>query len=223
MATAQGDPHSVVLRMAAAQVNRRVAFDMADADFSRLIEAGRIVILRGVFAPDQILDLRRQITDWGRSHEEFPPGQSASRPGFNFHRRDDGGQPSHLPHLFHVFGFGAHADLPVTLRAAILDTRDLLLDLHNRLAGTAFDLRSGNVKTAVLPPPQGRRLSGRARASLSTPEGGPVHQSVGTRPRLPAGRSLFSQPWATSIDTPGVSPGRPAGLALRSGTRSLAH
>ncbi len=139
----------------ARQETNCICFDRTDRGISESVEEERIVIFRGAFTPDELLGVRTRIEEWGQSVKEFPARQSASRPSLNFHRRDDGTQASHLPHVFHIYGFADHASLPMPLRNHIVHISSMLMNLQNRIAGTQFDLTSGQYKTAVLRHPRG--------------------------------------------------------------------
>lgn len=139
----------------ARQEGARIQSDRSDDDIARLVRDQELVILRGVFTGDYLLELRIQIRAWGRSVPVFPAGESANRAFLNFHRLDDGTAPSVLPHIFHIYCFGDYAKLPDPLRGKVTRVSSLLLDLQNRLAGTNFDLTCGDFKTNVIRHPRG--------------------------------------------------------------------
>ena len=146
---------SAISIVAARHEGDRILSERPDDHIAQSIEDHEIVIFRGAFIGNYLLELRNQIRSWGRSAPVFPAGESASRPFLNFHRLDDGTAPTSLPHIFHIYGFGDYTSLPEPLRSTLWRVSSLLIDLQNRLAGTNFDLASGDFKTGVIQHPRG--------------------------------------------------------------------
>lgn len=119
------------------------------------IDAGKIVIFRGVLASERMRALRRGFLTWGVATPPIPPGVSASRPGLEFHRVDDGTAPTTMPHIFHQFGFATGEALPAGLASEVRSLRHLLLDWQNRLAGTAFDFDEATFRFKAMRHPRG--------------------------------------------------------------------
>ncbi len=146
---------SAIEVIAAEQREQRITSELSDGDLFGRIDKQQIVVLRGIFVADELLALRRLVQAWGKSVPPFPAGQSASRPHINFHRVDDGSQPTSIPHIAHVYGFGNYGSLPKALQDRMIEVSSLLLDLQNRIAGTQFHLFSGEIKTMVIRHPAG--------------------------------------------------------------------
>ncbi len=136
-------------------VGGRVVADQDAAAWREAIDAGKIVIFRGALAPDAMVSLRRALLAWGEVVPPIPPGVSASQPGLEFHRIDDGTAPTSLPHIFHQFGFATGKALPDPLAAEVRALRHLLLDWQNRLADTAFDLDDEDFRFKAMRHPRG--------------------------------------------------------------------
>jgi hypothetical protein len=113
------------------------------------------VIFRGVFDEALAAAIRGAVQQWAAMTEPFPRGESASRPGLNFHRLDDGSAPTTMPHIFHQFGFATLAGLPRELAAMLAPVSAAMLDLQNALAGTTFALDDPGIRTKVMRHPRG--------------------------------------------------------------------
>jgi hypothetical protein len=119
------------------------------------IEDGKIVIFRGALKPESMVSLRRSLIRWAGAVPPLSAGLSASRPGLDYHRLDDGTAPTTLPHVFHQFGIATGELLPAELRKEIRSLRHLLLDWQNQLAGTTFDLDDAEFRFKALRHPRG--------------------------------------------------------------------
>ncbi|MFN0127179.1 MAG: hypothetical protein ACKV19_10905 [Verrucomicrobiales bacterium] len=149
------DDLAVVEIVPVALVDGRVVAASPGKSWWKLIEAGKIVIFRGALAPGRMVGLRRALLGWGAVADPIPPGVSASRPGLDFHRVDDGTEPTTMPHIFHQFGFATGASLPAPLAAEVRALRHLLLDWQNQLAGTHFDLDDAEFRFKAMRHPRG--------------------------------------------------------------------
>jgi hypothetical protein len=127
----------------------RIALPIPDDEVAREVEGEGAFIFRGVFGAEEIGDLRSAVASWSRDTPEFPKGVSASREGLNFHRRDDGSQPTLLPHIMHIYGFGDLSTLPAPLAARLRQFAEPALELQNRLSGTAFTLDRPGIKIGL--------------------------------------------------------------------------
>lgn len=131
---------------------------VADAEASRwrkAIDGGKIVIFRGALASESMVGLRRALLRWASVTPPIPPGVSASQPGLEFHRVDDGTAATTMPHIFHQFGFATGDALPSDLASEVRSLRHLLLDWQNRLAGTEFDLDDVTFRFKAMRHPRG--------------------------------------------------------------------
>ena len=137
------------------QANGIVAAEHDGSSWREAIDRGKIVIFRGALAPDAMVALRRSLLAWGAAAPPIPVGVSASQPGLDFHRLDDGTAPTTLPHIFHQFGFATGASLPAPLAAEVRAMRHLLLDWQNRLAGTVFDRDDADFRFKAMRHPRG--------------------------------------------------------------------
>lgn len=131
----------------------------ADLDDSALIDAlgeGRIVILKGAFAPEEMIGLRDAAMRWAREEAEFPDGRSPDdTPMLNYHRFDRGTFPSAVPHMFHQYGLNALDDLPVYFRDAAAPVTAVMTNLQNRVARTDWDVSAHGLRAKILHYPRG--------------------------------------------------------------------
>jgi hypothetical protein len=128
---------------------------ISSLELTELIEAGRVVVLTGLFDPAAILRLRQSVLDWAQRTPPFPHGRSASVPRTNYHRRDDGSRPSLLPHLFQQYAFGDWEVLDAGLAQALQSVCRPLLALQNQLAGTNYELTRPSLRCKILNHPAG--------------------------------------------------------------------
>lgn len=149
------DDLAVVEIVPAAMVDGKVVAGSPGGSWWSPIEAGKILIFRGALAPERMVDLRRALLAWGAVADPILPGVSASRPGLDFHRVDDGSAPTTLPHIFHQFGFAKGESLPAPLAGEVRALRQLLLDWQNQLAGTEFGLDDPEFRFKAMRHPRG--------------------------------------------------------------------
>jgi hypothetical protein len=132
---------------------------VADLDDAALIDGlaeGRIVILKGAFAPDEMIGLRDAAMRWAREEPEFPDGRSPDEtPMLNYHRFDDGTYPSSFPHVFHQYGLNALDDLPAYFRDPAATVTAVMTHLQNRVAQTGWDVSAQGLRTKILHYPRG--------------------------------------------------------------------
>lgn len=136
-------------------IGGRVVAERAGESWRAAIDEGKIIVFRGALAASSLVALRRALLEWGAATAPLAPGISASQPGLDYHRVDDGTQPTSLPHLFHQFGFARGDSLPSALADEVRSLRHLLLDWQNRLAGTSFDLEDPEFRFKALRHPRG--------------------------------------------------------------------
>src|SRR5579872_3970378 len=79
----------------------------ADATFedirARLFE-GRIVILKGCFKPELMIEFRSALQRWSTETPPYPHGKSLGLAvNENHHRKDEGTYPSAISHIFHQY------------------------------------------------------------------------------------------------------------------------
>ncbi len=122
---------------------------------TRIDDGHEIFIFDAVYSADECVALRRAMLDWGRANAVWPAGISASKPGINFHRVDDGSVATSMAHIFHQFGFSDPGTLPPALSDPLLPLRAELLDLQNRLAGTAFEPGGDEFRLKAMRHPRG--------------------------------------------------------------------
>ena len=134
----------------------RIRAQLPDSDIAALVFAGRIVILKGAFAPEAMIDLRRAAIRWGKNMAPFPHGQSPNAtPTLNYHRIDDGRIASSLPHVFHQICFNSLDELDGDIGRAAGSVAALMRDLQNRVADTNFDFAPTGLRVKVLRYPAG--------------------------------------------------------------------
>ncbi len=146
-----------------ALVAGRVVADRAATCWRAPIDRGKIVIFRGAFQPRAMVALRRALQTWASQTPAMPRGVSASQAGLNFHRLDDGTQPTSLAHIFYQFGIvdgPADGDAsagapPKDLAAEVRAMRVALLDWQNQLAGTAIDANAPEFRFKAMRHPRG--------------------------------------------------------------------
>jgi len=137
------------------RLDGKVWADRDPVSWREPLQGGKIVIFRGAFDPGEMASLRRALLDWGEATPPIPPGVSASQPGLDFHRIDDGTAPTTMPHIFHQFGVAAGGRLPGPLAEEVRRLRHALLDWQNRLAGTDFDLDDPDFRFKAMRHPRG--------------------------------------------------------------------
>ena len=129
---------------------------LQDSEIAALVSAGKIVILKNVFAPERAIELRAAATRWWNNTAAFPHGQSPSGlPTLNYHRIDDGNIASSLPHVFHQICFNSLETLDEEIREKVGSVVSLMRDLQNRVAGTNFDFDLSGLRVKVLRYPAG--------------------------------------------------------------------
>lgn len=129
---------------------------LQDSEIAALVSAGKIVILKNVFAPERAIELRAAATRWWNNTAAFPHGQSPSGlPTLNYHRIDDGKIASSLPHVFHQICFNSLETLDEEIREKVGSVVSLMRDLQNRVAGTNFDFDLSGLRVKVLRYPAG--------------------------------------------------------------------
>jgi hypothetical protein len=133
----------------------RIAFAGSDAQFGEMLEGRSLVIFRNVFATEDMLELRRLVRSWGDATPAFPNDRSAGIPGLNFHRIDDSSHRTTLAHIFHQYGFGTLAALEAPLRPLLGRVSEALIDLQNRLAGTALRAAPDSLRIKIIRHPRG--------------------------------------------------------------------
>lgn len=122
---------------------------------SSSIEQEKMIIFRGVYSAEEMVEFRRAILGWAVETEEFPHEKSASKPGINFHRRDDELTPTTIPHIFHQFGFGNYDDLPAVLSMKLKAKHCELITLQNKLAKTRFLIDHPDFRLKAIRHPRG--------------------------------------------------------------------
>src|SRR4051794_24013243 len=133
-----------------------IAADVDDAELIDTLGAGRVVILKGAFAPDEMIALREAAARWAREEAEFPDGKSPDEtPMLNYHRFDDGTYPSRFPHIFHQYGLNSLDELPVYFREPATAVTAVLTDLQNRVSQTSWDVSAQGLRTKILHYPRG--------------------------------------------------------------------
>lgn len=129
---------------------------LSDAEIAALVSAARIVILKGAFAPEVMIELRRAAIRWGQDTPPFPHGESPNaRPALNYHRIDDGRIVSSLPHVFHQICFNSLDQLDGDIGRTAGPVAGLMRDLQNRVASTNFNFALNGLRVKVLRYPEG--------------------------------------------------------------------
>lgn len=127
-----------------------------DLEEHRAAIAGeRLLIFRRVYDADRMIRLRRSVLAWSKTIQGFPRGRSASQPGINFHRLDDGTAQTTIPHIFHQFGFGDLSAVPAELGNELRSIATSVLDLQNELAKTSFGIDNDGLRGKFIRHPRG--------------------------------------------------------------------
>jgi hypothetical protein len=133
-----------------------IAADLDDAGLTGVLGEGRVVILKGAFAPEEMIALRQAASRWAREEPEFPDGKSPDEtPMLNYHRFDDGTYPSRFPHIFHQYGLNSLDELPGYFREPATAVTAALTDLQNRVSQTDWDISAQGLRTKILHYPRG--------------------------------------------------------------------
>ena len=99
----------------------------------RVMDAGEIVMLKGVFSDEMLSGVRGAVADWGRAVQ----AAEADDFGGNYHRRR--AMVSRLqqaPHVFHDYNFNALATMPDDVQAKLRALFEPLRGLYRDLTGT---------------------------------------------------------------------------------------
>jgi hypothetical protein len=144
------------LLVAAHQAAGAIAADLDDAALIEALGGGRVVILKGAFAAEEMIALREAAARWAREEPEFPDGRSPDEtPMLNYHRFDDGSHPSAFPHIFHQYGLNSLDELPDYFRVPATAVTAALTDLQNRVSQTSWDVSAQGLRTKILHYPRG--------------------------------------------------------------------
>lgn len=134
----------------------KIASHTSFSDIAAQVFEGRIVVIKGVFEPEMLLDFRRQLVSWWKSNPPFPHGKSPNTaPEINYHRIDDGVIKSVCPHIFHQFGFNSPNKLADEIGQPAQIIAESMKDLQNKVAGTDFDISLTELRLKILQYPAG--------------------------------------------------------------------
>jgi len=105
----------------------------------RVMDAGEIVMLKGVFGDEMLTGVRTAVADWGR---QVPAAEVDDFAG-NYHRRR--AMVSRLqqaPHVFHDYNFNTLGAAPADLQSKLRGVFEPLRGLYRDLTGTetAFEV-----------------------------------------------------------------------------------
>lgn len=122
---------------------------------NRLLD-GRIIILKGAFEPEPMIDFRCALRRWSANTPQYPHGKSMSlAPEENHHRRDEGVYKSAIAHIFHQYSFNNLDLLPPYVGDPAKLIGGAMLDLQNRLAKTEFSFSLDGMRFKVIHYPLG--------------------------------------------------------------------
>jgi hypothetical protein len=100
---------------------------------AEVMEAGRIVVLKGVFADAQATAVRTAVADWGKR----TPLVEADDFTANYHRRRCMvSRLQQAPHVFHDYNFNALTEMAAPVREPLLGLFEPLGRLYRDLTGT---------------------------------------------------------------------------------------
>lgn len=131
----------------------------SDAPFeeirSRLLE-GRIVILKGVFKPEPMIDFRHALRRWSAETPPYPHGKSMNLvTEENHHRKDEGVYKSAIAHVFHQYSLNVLNLLPCYVAEPAKAIGGAMLDLQNAVANTHFNFSPNGMRFKVIHYPSG--------------------------------------------------------------------
>jgi hypothetical protein len=133
-----------------------IGAEVSYTELACLLAEGLIVILKGVFPPDQMLDYRRAVMRWRDSTPPYPHGQSPNMtPDVNYHRADTGVIKSAIPHVFRQYGFNTPERLEDYVGRPTQWIAGLMLGLQNKVAGTSFAISLTGMRVKLLHYPAG--------------------------------------------------------------------
>lgn len=136
--------------------NGKIVAEVPNEEIKRIVSEGRVVILKGVFAPDRMLELRSAVQRWWTETPEYPHGASpTTTPELNYHRIDRGNYQSALPHVFHQAGLNSLNNLEDYVGVPAREVGELMRELQNAVAGTDFDFALTGLRIKVLHYPSG--------------------------------------------------------------------
>lgn len=123
-----------VLQVPARLVDGVITPDMAMKDLrAEVMEAGRIVMLKGVFTDAAATAVRTAVADWGRA---TPLAEVDDFSG-NYHRRRCMiSRLQQAPHVFHDYNFNVLDEAPDAVREALTSLFEPLRGLYRDLTGT---------------------------------------------------------------------------------------
>ncbi|MEM8953387.1 MAG: hypothetical protein AAGD22_04465 [Verrucomicrobiota bacterium] len=161
------------------------------------VDTGKLVVLPKLCPAKEMLALRREVLAWAQVTDPWPQGVSASKPGINFHRIDDGSIGGRLPHVFHQFGFGDFTALPDALNECLIPLAEAMCHFQNQLAGTDYQLNGGSFRIKILRHPPGGGhlvwhrhpyLPQKVELFVNLSQPGVDYQSGGASFKTPAGK-----------------------------------
>ena len=128
---------SRVLEIPAALIKGQIVPEMAaDQIADAVMAAGQIVVLKAVFDPQQLKDLRLALKAWGRDTALADTDDFTA----NYHRqRAMVSRLQQAPHVFHDYNFNALSDMPEELKLKLMELFEPLRGLYNGLTGYAVD------------------------------------------------------------------------------------
>jgi hypothetical protein len=136
--------------------NGAIGADVSFEELGRIIAEGRIVTLKGVFAPAAMLDFRRCVHRWSKETLQHPNGKSPrNSPEENYHRVDDGAYKSAIAHIFHQYGFNNLDRLPHYVGKPAKSIGNAMLELQNAVAKTNFTFSLTGMRFRILRYPSG--------------------------------------------------------------------
>lgn len=123
-----------ILQVPASRVDGVIIPGLAMDDLrAEVMEAGRVVILKGVFADAEATAVRTAVAAWGR---QTPLAEADDFNG-NYHRRRCMvSRLQQAPHVFHDYNFNALGEAPGPVREALLALFEPLRGLYFALTGT---------------------------------------------------------------------------------------
>src|SRR5437899_987883 len=134
----------------------QIVSEASDQEIVGLVSEGKVVILKGAFDRQLMLEYRDALMRWARDNATFAHGTSPSViPEMNFHRIDDGVIKSVCPHVFHQFGFNTIEKLDEYLGKPSKEIAESMRVLQNKVAGTNFLLSLTGLRLKILHYPSG--------------------------------------------------------------------
>jgi len=116
--------------------DNKVITTQTPAEIASIVSGGKIGIIKGLFSPELIYSLKKELEQWADS---VPPATADDFKG-NYHsKKAKISNLQQVPHVFHDFNFNDFTILPEGLRQKLFDLFEPLRNFYNELTGYNVD------------------------------------------------------------------------------------